>query len=361
MGMWKLARQVLSGALVGLALTLSASPPASGATTIQLTDDSKYDESPSISGSKVVWYGHTGSYGGVYLWDGGTVTRIGSGQFPVISGSNAAWEDNNEIYFWDGATTTRLTNDDNYDMAPAISGSNVAWMHCDNENDLWCEYGDWEIYVWNGATTRRLTDDDVDDGYPDISGPYVVWVRCDGGGWPLCVGGDTEIYLWDGYFDTRIRLTDNSRDEWYPAIDGSRVVWQGCDAEGSTLGFDCGDGDWEIYLWSGVSPTQITDNSTDETNPDGSGSALVWEMNDGTDLEIYFWKDGIATPITNNDRDDSYPGISGSSVVWQSNYEIYLMLDAPPAPDAVPSISPGGLALLAGLVLGIVAWARRGR
>jgi len=51
-------------------------------------------------------------------------------------------------------------------------------------------------------------------------------------------------------------------------------------------------------------------------------------------------------------------------VVWTGgdavDGEIYLMRGAPAAPvELVPSISPGGLALLAGLVLGIVTWARR--
>ena len=59
------------------------------------------------------------------------------------------------------------------------------------------------------------------------------------------------------------------------------------------------------------------------------------------------------------------PTISGSNVVWMNGdggyFEIHLMRGAPPVPvPLVPSISPGGLALLAGLVLGIVAWARRG-
>ena len=63
---------------------------------------------------------------------------------------------------------------------------------------------------------------------------------------------------------------------------------------------------------------------------------------------------------------DGQPDISGSNVVWRrhdgNDYEIYLMRGAPPAPaELVTSVSVGGLALLAGLVLGIVAWARRKR
>ena len=51
-------------------------------------------------------------------------------------------------------------------------------------------------------------------------------------------------------------------------------------------------------------------------------------------------------------------------MVWYSydkywDYEIYMTTI--PEMNPFPSISFGGLALLAGLVLGIVAWARRGR
>ncbi|MBW1685579.1 MAG: hypothetical protein JRS35_11045 [Deltaproteobacteria bacterium] len=56
------------------------------------------------------------------------------------------------------------------------------------------------------------------------------------------------------------------------------------------------------------------------------------------------------------------PGISGSNVVWSGcdggDWEIYMTTITGRTP--VPSISFSGLALLAGLVLGIVAWARRG-
>jgi hypothetical protein len=45
---------------------------------------------------------------------------------------------------------------------------------------------------------------------------------------------------------------------------------------------------------------------------------------------------------------------------FDGDWEVYLMRGAPPLASAVPSISFGGLALLAGLVLGAVAWARRG-
>ena len=118
-----------------------------------------------------------------------------------------------------------------------------------------------------------------------------------------------------------IQLTNNSTHDLLPAISGSDVVWQSCDG-GSYPSCDAGIGD--IYLWSGGTTTQITDNSTDDWLVDISGANVVWHRDDG------------------------------------NKEEIYLMRGAPPSAQLVPSISPGGLALLAGVVLGIVARARRG-
>jgi hypothetical protein len=131
-------------------------------------------------------------------------------------------------------------------------------------------------------------------------------------------------------------------------------VWQSWDGNDS-----------EIYLWEGGTTTNISNNSTSDGSPAISGSNVVWQGHDGNDYEIYLWEGGTTTQITSSSRTDMDPAISGSNVVWGghdgNDYEIYLMRGAPPAANLVPSISFDGLALLGGLVLGIVAWARRGR
>jgi hypothetical protein len=90
---------------------------------------------------------------------------------------------------------------------------------------------------------------------------------------------------------------------------------------------------------------------------------VVWQGDDGNDYELYLWEGGTVTQITTNSGADIDPEISGSNVAWQgydgNDYEIYFMRGAPRSAELVPSISFGGLALLAGLALGIVAWARQ--
>jgi hypothetical protein len=76
----------------------------------------------------------------------------------------------------------------------------------------------------------------------------------------------------------------------------------------------------------------------------------------------------LTTQITDNGTADNAPAISGSNVVWYArdgsvddDFEIYFARGAPPVVIPVPSVSFGGLSLLAGLVLCVVAWAGRGR
>jgi len=188
--------------------------------------------------------------------------------------------------------------------------------------------------------------------YPAISGSNVVWYAQDGS-----VDNDCEIYFWDGVSITQI--TDNSIDDWDPDLSGSNVVWARDDGN-----------DGEIYLWDGVTTTQITNNSTGDVEPAISGSNVVWACDDDNDYyyEICLWDGVTTTQITDNDTDDRRPAISGSNVVWYGcdggtlfdctggDWEIYMATITEP----VPSLSFGGLALLAALVLGSVVWARRG-
>jgi beta propeller repeat protein len=77
-----------------------------------------------------------------------------------------------------------LTDNDVDDLAPTVSGNQVAWYGWDDT--------DTEIYLYNGSTTQQLTDNETDDLVPVISGKNVVWQ-----GWD---DTDNEIYLYNGTF-----------------------------------------------------------------------------------------------------------------------------------------------------------------
>ena len=69
--------------------------------------------------------------------------------------------------------------------------------------------------------------------------------------------------------------------------------------------------DWTI--------TQVTDNTTNETDPQVSGSNIVWNAFVGNDKEVFFYegRTGTTTQLTDNDRQDYQAHISGSNVVWR--------------------------------------------
>ena len=332
---------------------------------IQITDNSTHDMYPAISGSNVVWMGCDGGSGTtcdggdweIYFWDGATTTQVTfndrDDKYPSISGSNVVWTapdgPDDDVFLWDGSTITQITDNSSSEHRPEISGSSVVW---------YASYGDfidgYEVYLWDGFHAVPITHNDIDDVSPSISGSNVAWAHCDGVSYPSCLNdGDLEIYLWDGASATQI--TDNSVDDRHPAISGSNVAWE------RAVGALGGRGA-QIYARVDGATIQVTDGSYDYA-PAISGSNVVWYGSDGTNKsEIYLWTAGTTVPITDNSVSDMYPAISGANVVWMrddgNDYEIYMSTFTTPVP--VPSISFGGLALLAGLVICFVAWARRG-
>ena len=107
-----------------------------------------------------------------------------------------------------------------------------------------------------------------------------------------------------------ISLTDNVTDDINPQISGASIVWQGLDP----------NADWEIYLDNGSEILQLTDNDSDDTQPHNCHGRVVWRGIDpsGTDTEIFLYVDGQTLQLSDNDNDDEHPVIHHKNVVWQS-------------------------------------------
>ena len=266
----------------------------------QLTNNSRGDDSPAISGNNVVWYGFDGTDLEIFFYNGTSTTQLTNNSredsFPAISGNNVVWHGydggtDREIFFYNGTSTIQLTNNTTNDFSPAISGNNVVWYGYDGGTDL-------EIFFYNGTSTTQLTNNSRDDYEPAISGNNVVWYGSD--------GIDNEIYFYNGI--STIQLTNNSISDASPQISGNNVVWTGWDGT-----------DTEIFFYNGISTTQLTNNNYEDSAPQISGNNVVWYSWDGTDNEIYFYN-GISTiQLTDNNYDDWSPAISGNNVVWYSS------------------------------------------
>ena len=103
------------------------------------------------------------------------------------------------------------------------------------------------------------------------------------------------------------QLTDNNTDDINPQVFRGHAVWQGEDPNG---------GDWEIYFYDGNSVASLTDNTTDDVNPQICGSAVVWQGWDGNDWEIFYYDGQSVEKLTDNDYNDVSPKLSKSLIVW---------------------------------------------
>jgi Tol biopolymer transport system component len=118
-------------------------------------------------------------------------------------------------------------------------------------------------------------------------------------------GGDLDIFTIPATGGTPRQLTDNSTEDLDPdySPDGSRIVYTHPD----------GDGDREIFTISatGGTPSQLTDNGTIDQWPVYSpdGSRIAYSNNDGGDFEIFTMPatGGQRHPVTDNLRDDIQP------------------------------------------------------
>jgi hypothetical protein len=105
------------------------------------------------------------------------------------------------------------------------------------------------------------------------------------------------------------QLTDNSTDDINPQVSDGHAVWQGQDSNG---------GDWEIYFYDGNSVSRLTDNANDDINPQICGSNIVWQGWDGNDWEIFYYDGNATEQLTDNDYNDVNPKLSKSLIIWQT-------------------------------------------
>lgn len=326
-----------------LLLALLLAPSAEAFDIMQLTDNTTDDSWPAVSGSNVVWQYFDGNDDEIQFYNGTTTVDLTNNsdydQFADIDGSNVVWKrtepscagcSGEEIFFYNGVSEIQVTDNIAPDRAPRVSGSDVVWSGCQGASfpQAACTGGDFDILLWDGSTTD-LTLNATNDYDPDIDDSKAVWTN----------GG--AVFLWDGLTTTQI-AADGRR----PRISGDNVVWY------------AGAWPYEIFFYDGVTTTQITSNTTADVYPAISGSTIAWQCDDGDD-EICYWRDGEGiTQITVNANDDFSPSISGSVVVWAgfdgSDTEIF-MTDVP-EPSRNLMLGCGVLALAWGSRLRRLRW-----
>jgi len=102
---------------------------------------------------------------------------------------------------------------------------------------------------------------------------------------------------------TRQLTSSTDKVEDHIRISGSRAVWQ---RKFST--------NYEIYAYDGSSVLQLTNNGTDDSEPEISGNRLVY-LN-GTDVVAYHFDTGATTNLSNDAGWKGDPRIDGDWVYW---------------------------------------------
>ncbi len=119
----------------------------------------------------------------LFFYDGSTVSHVGSGSIPQMSGDKLVWYDHDgndgEIYLYDHSaqSTTNISNNNVFDQSPQISGDYVTWFRysASLESDV-VLYDDATQIITQITHPGSTVEDDL-----EISGSNLVWVAEDGG------------------------------------------------------------------------------------------------------------------------------------------------------------------------------------
>lgn len=119
---------------------------------------------------------------------------------------------------------------------------------------------------------------------------------------------------------TIMQLTNNSTEDTNPAISGKNVVWQGWDGH-----------DYEVFLFDGQTTKQLTDNSYDDVlgTPEyarqvNSNGTVVWSGRTGgssSGSEIFRYDASGVSQLTSNVYYDAYPQVNNSGQVAWVGYD----------------------------------------
>lgn len=257
----------------------------------RLTNDAYRDEHPKVSSGNVTWrkkVSYPYEVFAIWFHDGTTSTQVAPAYYytlPEISGSNVVWT----TYYPSGSPT---------------SDCSCPYCNCHDEDDV--------LFMSSGGgaatpiTCRDGTDNDGDGNlcndtrawHPVVSGSNVAWAE----GWAL---NPKHIWLYDGLSETC--LLGEGYEAGNLQISGSNVVCQG-------RAWPYG-GDWEIFL--GSSP--LTNNTVDDTDPQISGSRVVW-LRAGN---VWLWNGSAEVQLALSGNCQN-PRISGSYAVWSESGYIKL-------------------------------------
>ena len=319
-------QRIAFGVVLGIALPVLAGPwPVQ-----QLTDNTTYDASPSVSGGIVVWRGWGGSSKDIFRYDGATTratdTAVTEESNPCIAGNVLVWEDDLHIYLQDGSGMRQIGSANSpYHGRPQTDGKSIVWSGGDGGADR-------EIFLYDIATetTTQLTVNGDEDRYPRIDGGRVVWEQIAHNN---TTGIVQRVMLYDG---KEVRQITPEHADWFrqmprePDISGNRVVYgeriPTYDEQGTPLQVD-----QVIMVYDILADTTLSLGVPGEWAQCAriSGDLVVWGSytTNQPDLWGVHLLDGELMRITDNDYAENQVEVDGHTIVWQGHdgidYEIF--------------------------------------
>jgi cysteine-rich repeat protein len=337
-------------ASLALALLLAPAAPAaaSDVTTQPLSSNATEDGDPQVAAGRVAW--RRGAEGAsdseIVLFEGSGSTQVSSNSVrdyePRLSDTFLIWKRTTDgsscrldVFDFDASDFLDTSFPCEEDIA--VAGPHVGWVDGtlldddakvstelaspevlgDNDDEdrirvgdvsgspraVWVDDTDNDLFYWNGSDA------------PDVIAPAPPaavreQTRMDGrrAVWVDDVGGDFEIFLYTG--TTVVQLTNNDYDDVEPDIAGDHVVWRG---------FPEDPAEGEIFHYDGTASERVTDDDLGDEEPHVSmgpdGPTIAWVKQDGDD-EVWMFDGCESTQLTDNSVDDDDIDLDGSLVAW---------------------------------------------
>ena len=321
---------------------LQAAPGADNFPIVQITNSTRDQDLPRISGNRILWM-ETDRINtrNLYLYDIANrsaemiIEHFSPRTSPEISGNWIGWvEDQSDssgkifpcirVYDIRSGTITQITQ---YPAMPyqtsesqditwerestlAISGDIIVWH---DKRD-----GNMDIYYRNltSGVENPIARSAADETCPSISGDRIIWAEQHG------TKGYT-IHLYNLTSNEHDRIIDLPAMRRNQVISGDYIVWS-----------EWREGSYDVCCYDIASgnTTWITDEPGHDLWPAVSGDAIVWSVygrgSDDNGISAYDLSTETGTEILADLPHPVWPDIDGGKVVWSDNrtgnYDVYL-------------------------------------
>lgn len=272
-------------------------------------------QNPVIYNNKVSW---SDTAGNIHVYDltAKKDTKISSSKasYPAIYGNKLVWHDESSgkkrltVYDISSCSKSYITQNVDGTSIPKIYGNRIVWSANYNESNY-----DYSVYMRDISASKQIKI--ADGNSPDIYGTKIVYVH-NGEDFP-------QVYLYDVTTKNNIQVS-NGGDLYSPHINGNNIIWSN---------FYTGQGYIIKYNINNKNTVDVTHDVS--WDPNGSqagddtgfsnainGDKIVYaklgtDMFGSAGIYVYSISTGLSTPVINYANDTySTPAIYDNTLAW---------------------------------------------